>query len=189
MTQNYWVIAKAQLLLFQSWKYLPCYFLSHFPSLPLCPYRWWSKDTSGPKSVYRDFFFPSSASWPSKTNMQIPIFQTWRRAPAPESLSDFSSHTHWPSKRSCFLLQSLSQQIVKKTGKIWEVQQLYYIFSTFLSVLCSKYQYLWQNDIWMYSYQLCSCWLWLLTFLITKCAQLSFGHKKCQGCVILFIFL
>lgn len=59
MTQNYWVIAKAQLLLFQSWKYLPCYFLSHFPSLPLCPYRWWSKDTSGPKSVYRDFFFPA----------------------------------------------------------------------------------------------------------------------------------
>jgi len=42
-------------------------------------------------------------------------------------------------------------------GKIWEEQCLYFVSSTFPSVLCSKYRYLWQNSICMHSQQLHSC--------------------------------
>lgn len=60
------------------------------------------------------FILSSSVNWPSKTNTQAPVFQTWRRAPVPQSLSDFSNHIHWCSRRCCLLLQTLSRQIFKE---------------------------------------------------------------------------
>lgn len=101
-------------------------------------------------------FFPSSVSWPSKRNVQAPMFQTQRRAPVSESPSDFSNHTHWSSKRCCFLLKTSSPQIFKERVRSRKCS----IFTPFL-VLFWQFSAInisiWQNGIYMYSQQLCSC--------------------------------